>query len=261
MPHLVHRNRRPKAKTLSLLDVIGCGTLRRPRECDVPPGRCRAGTPAHVLCAVASASGQTAAKSRPTAPPVHRVVEWVHHPRSLLHGLRRSSPLHRAYRVNSPANATRYKQPAQKSHPPALPRKRTPRVAAPRYTDASIRREIDATRRKPESQSQPYSHGRIRCALRPSPGPGAECLLPGASCPHSCGSFREGLLCLLARDSRAAASFPPRLVVGEGDELVHRAHQWPTSGPGQETRGSEAILVARWRAGPHPRAVESANWP
>lgn len=58
-----------KAKGLNLLDVSGCGTSRLPRECGVPPGRCRAGTPAHVLCAVAFASGQTAAKSRPTAPP------------------------------------------------------------------------------------------------------------------------------------------------------------------------------------------------
>ena len=53
--------------------------------------------------------------------PVDRVVEWVHRPRCLLHGLRRCSPLHRAYRVNSSANATRYKQPGQKSHTPALP--------------------------------------------------------------------------------------------------------------------------------------------
>ena len=78
--------------------------------------------------------------------PVDRVVEWMHRPRSLLHGLRRSSPLHRAYRVNSPANATRHKQPGQKSHPPALPRKRTPSTAAPCYADASIRQEVDVSR-------------------------------------------------------------------------------------------------------------------
>jgi hypothetical protein len=69
LPHPMRRNRGPKAKVLSLLDVSGCGTWQLPRECGVPPGKCRAGTPAHVLCAVAFASGQTAAKSRPTAPP------------------------------------------------------------------------------------------------------------------------------------------------------------------------------------------------
>lgn len=96
--------------------------------------------------------------------PVDRVIEWVHRPRSLLHGLRRSSPLHRAYRVNSPANATRHKQPGQKSHPPALPRKRTPSAAAPCYADASIGQEVDVAPREAQSQSQPYSHSRCERA-------------------------------------------------------------------------------------------------
>ncbi len=90
--------------------------------------------------------------------PVDRVIDWVHRPRSLLHGLRRGSPLHRAYRVNSPANATRHEQPGQKSHLPALPRKRTPGAAAPCYADASTCQEVDVAAREAETQSQPYSH-------------------------------------------------------------------------------------------------------
>ena len=48
--------------------VSGYGTSRLPRECGVPPDNCRAGTPEHVLCPGLSASGQTAARSRPTVP-------------------------------------------------------------------------------------------------------------------------------------------------------------------------------------------------
>jgi hypothetical protein len=91
--------------------------------------------------------------------PVDRVVEWVHRARCPLHGSWRSSPLHRAYRVNSPANATRQKQPGQESHPLALPtnRRRAPQRPVAQ-TPQSASRLTRPTRSG--SQSQPYAHRR-----------------------------------------------------------------------------------------------------
>jgi hypothetical protein len=107
--------------------------------------------PVHRRTSLAPLLPLLARPQRSRDRPLHsvdRVIEWMHCPRSLLHGLRRSSPLHRAYRVNSPANATRHKQPGQKSHPPALPRKRTPSAAAPCYADAPIGQEVDVAHGK-----------------------------------------------------------------------------------------------------------------
>jgi len=52
---------------------------------------------------------------------VHRIVERMHRPRSLPHHLWRSGPLHRAYRMHSPADTTRHKQPGQEPHFMASP--------------------------------------------------------------------------------------------------------------------------------------------
>jgi hypothetical protein len=125
LPHLVHRNRGPKAKALNIVT----SALAALRSCLGSAVCHRAGAvPVHRRTSFAPLLSLPARPQRSRDRPLHpvdRVVEWVHRPRSLLHGLRRSSPLHRAYRVNSPANATRHKQPGQKSHPPALPRRKT----------------------------------------------------------------------------------------------------------------------------------------
>jgi hypothetical protein len=48
---------------------------------------------------------------------VDRIVERVHRPLGFLYDLGRSCPLHRAYRVRSPADASRHEQPGQEPHP------------------------------------------------------------------------------------------------------------------------------------------------
>jgi hypothetical protein len=82
----------------------------------------------------------------------------MHSPLSFLNSLRRCGPLHRPYRMNSSANATRHKQPGQKSHPLALPRKRAPSVPTPCYTDVSLGQEVDVTRRKRPRFSRTLMH-------------------------------------------------------------------------------------------------------
>lgn len=165
LPHPMRRNRGPKAKALGLLDVSGCGTWQLPRECGVPPGKCRAGTPAHVLCAVAFASGQTAAKSRPTAPPRRsrcRVGASPALPSPRPSALQPASPC-----VPGEQLCERYEVQTAWTEIPhsGPPQKRTPSAAVSCYADASIRQEVDVAAREAGTQSQSYSHSRM-CGCR-----------------------------------------------------------------------------------------------